>query len=50
MIIGGLGGCWVVMLDGRANLASIEAIFVVFGGLGGCRVVMHAHRAHLASV
>ena len=35
MFIGGLGGCWVVMIDRRANLASVKAIFVVFGNLGG---------------
>ena len=33
MVIGGLGGNWVVVLDRRANLAFVQAILVVVGQL-----------------
>ena len=50
MVLGSLGGCWVVMLDRRAYLATVWAILVVLGGLGGCWVVMLDRRVYLASV
>ena len=46
VVPGGLRGGWVDMLDSRAYLASMQAIWVV---LGGGRVVMLDHRARLAS-
>ena len=45
MVLGDLGGCWVVMLNHRAYLTSVQAILVVFWGLAGCWVVMLDHRA-----
>ena len=50
MVFRDLGGCWVVMLDCRAYMASVEAIWVVLWGLGDCWVVMLDCRAFMASV
>ena len=50
MVLEGLGGFWVVMLDQRAYLASVWVILMVFGGQGGCLVIMLDWRAYLASV
>ena len=42
VVLGGLGGRWVVMRDHRAYFASVSAIWVRFGDLDGCWVVMLA--------
>ena len=49
MVLGGLGGCWLVMLGFWAYLAS-EAILVVLVGLGGYWVVINGRGTYLASV
>ena len=48
--IGGLGRQWVVMLDCRLILASVQAIRVVLGGVGRRWVIMLYCRLILASV
>ena len=50
MVLGGLGGRWVVMFERRAYLASVKAIWVVLGGLRRRWVVILGRRAYLASV
>ena len=35
VVLGGLGGRWVVMPDCKVNLACVNAIWVVLGGPGG---------------
>ena len=50
MVLGGLGRRWVVMLDCRAILTSVQAVWVVQGGLGRRWMVMLDRRSILASV
>ena len=49
-VLGGLGRWWVVILDGRAIIASMKAVWVVLGGLGRWWMVMLDRWAILASV
>ena len=35
MVLGGVQGRWMVMLDGRAYVASVWAIWKILGGPGG---------------
>ena len=50
MVLGGLGRWWVIMLDRRAILATVQAVWVVLGGLGRWWVVMLRFSAILATV
>ena len=50
MVLGGLGSCWVVILDLTVCMASVKATLVVLGGLGGRWVVMLDCRMYLASL
>ena len=50
MVLGGLGGRWVVMLDHRVYLASVLVVWMRLENLGGCWVVMLARRLYLAAV
>ena len=49
MVLGGVAGCWVVMLDRGVYLASV-VVWVVLGGLAGCWVVVLDRWVNLASV
>ena len=49
MVLGGLRHQGVVVLDRRAILASVQAVWVVLGSLGHQWVVMLDRRAILAS-
>ena len=40
MVLGGLGHWWMVMLDCRAILATVQGVWLVLGGLGSWWVVM----------
>ena len=46
MVLGGLRGCWVVMLDRGVYLATVGDL----GGLGGFKAVMLDRGVHLATV
>ena len=50
MVLGGLGRWWVVMLDGRAILVSVQGVWMVLGGLGHWWVLLLNRRAILASL
>ena len=50
MVLGDLGGHWVVMRDNRVYLASVSAILVRFGVLRVRWVVILVLRVYLASV
>ena len=50
MVLWGLAGFWVVMLDRGVYLATVQAVWVVLGGLAGCWVVMLDRGVYLASV
>ena len=50
MVLGGLGRRWVVMLDCRAILASVQWVWVVLRGLVRWWMVKLDCRAILASV
>ena len=50
MVLGGLGGLWVVTLDFKEYLALVYAILVVLGNLGDCWVAMRDRRTCMASI